>query len=235
MEHKTGCLLCGSDLRYFSQAKQVTCALCRKIYQGDCECSQGHYICDICHSLSAIEIIAEYCVVSTAENPLESALLLMSHPSIKMHGPEHHFLVPAVLLSAYCNLKREYAYKAHYISKARKRAEKVPGGFCGTHGTCGAAIGAGIFLSVITGATPLSKEEWGQSNLLTSKALSNIAQHGGPRCCKRNTFLAITETSRFLKECFSASLPVEDPLRCTFTGLNKECIREDCPFYYRPV
>jgi hypothetical protein len=34
------------------------------------------------------------------------ALNLMKNPQIKMHGPEHHFLVPAVLLAAYYNTQK---------------------------------------------------------------------------------------------------------------------------------
>jgi len=64
----------------------------------------------------------------------------MKNPKIKMHGPEHHFLVPAVLLSAYYNKKKDSRKKEDKIKEARKRAEKILGGFCGSHGICGAAM-----------------------------------------------------------------------------------------------
>ena len=75
-----------------------------------------------------------------------------------MHGPEHHFLIPAVLLSAFYNVSGEPGEKEKKIKQARKRAENVLGGFCGFYGDCGAAVGTGIFVSVITGATPLSQK-----------------------------------------------------------------------------
>ncbi|VUT25840.1 MAG: hypothetical protein MOIL_01256 [Candidatus Methanolliviera sp. GoM_oil] len=59
--------------------------------------------------------------------------------------------------------------------------QKNLGGFCGYHGDCGAAVGTGIFISLITDATPLSKHEWKLSNLMTAKSLLSIANHGGPR------------------------------------------------------
>ncbi len=34
------------------------------------------------------------------------AIRLMRLPAVKMHGPEHHFLVPAVLLAAYLERHR---------------------------------------------------------------------------------------------------------------------------------
>ena len=102
---------------------------------------------------------------------------------------------------------------------------------CGTHGSCAAAIGAGIFVSLIMGATPLSKEEWRLSNLATAECLRSIAEHGGPRCCKRNTFLAIIGAARFLASNFGISLPVGERVICEFNGMNAECIGKACPFF----
>ena len=38
------------------------------------------------------------------------------------------------------------------------RATDIKGGFCGFYGNCGAAVGTGIYVSIITGATPLTRE-----------------------------------------------------------------------------
>jgi hypothetical protein len=154
---------------------------------------------------------------------------IMRSRSVSMHGPEHHFLVPAVLISAYCNKVRE-PRKESMILHARKRAEKVPGGFCGTHGNCGAGVGTGIFISIISGSTPLAKEEWGLSNLMTGKSLVSIAMHGGPRCCKRDTYLAIGESVNFLKEKFDVTLESKR-ITCEFSDNNRECLKTGCLFY----
>jgi hypothetical protein len=53
----------------------------------------------------------------------------MRHPSVAMHGPEHHFLVSAVLLAAYDN-QHGLENRAVKIQQARKRAEGVRGGSC---------------------------------------------------------------------------------------------------------
>jgi hypothetical protein len=45
---------------------------------------------------------------------------------------------------------------------------------------CGAGMGTGIFISIVTGATSLSIEEWRLSNLATAKSLLSISEHGGP-------------------------------------------------------
>ena len=111
------------------------------------------------------------------------------------------------------------------------RASMVPGGACGTHGTCGAAVGTGIFVSLITGSTPLKKQEWSLANQMTARSLMTIARHGGPRCCKRNSWLAIRTAITFLLERLGVNLPVEGVVRCEFSDINRECLREECPFH----
>jgi hypothetical protein len=154
---------------------------------------------------------------------------IMHSEKIKMHGPEHHFLVPAVLISSFCNAINDDS-KSVKLSTARKRAEKIPGGFCGTHGNCGAGVGTGIFISIITQSTPLSKEEWSLSNLITGKSLISIANHCGPRCCKRDVYLAILESIQFLKEKFNVTLDTSE-VHCQFSENNKECLKSSCLFF----
>jgi hypothetical protein len=102
-------------------------------------------------------VIEAVCQSTTLQNPIEIALTLMRDSRIMMHGPENHFLVPAVLLAAYYNTVHQPALKMPKILKARQRADNVLGGFCGYYGTCGAAVGTGIFISLITDASPLSR------------------------------------------------------------------------------
>ena len=65
-----------------------------------------------------------------------------------------------MLLASYYNIRNEPELKEKKIEDARKRAVNVLGGFCGFYGACGAAVGTGIFISVITEANPLSRDEW---------------------------------------------------------------------------
>jgi hypothetical protein len=67
--------------------------------------------------------------------------------------------------------------------------------------------------------------------MMTARALMSIAFHGGPRCCKRNTYLAIMETVLFLKENLNFRMDISSKIQCQFTSLNKECLKENCPFY----
>jgi hypothetical protein len=232
IENATGCLICGAELRYTDEYHEARCSWCEGMFQSNVVCVNGHFICDACHSRPASGWIESYCNRSGSVNPLGMATEIMRSPLLKMHGPEHHFLVPAVLISAYCN-RTGNPDKRKMISLARKRAEKVPGGFCGTHGNCGAGVGTGIFVNVITHATPLSTETWRLGNLLTGRSLIAIAERGGPRCCKRDTYLAILEAIKFLKEQFQVGLEEEEIL-CGFSENNRECLKEGCLFYAVP-
>ena len=230
-DHKTGCLICGKELVYTKDPAQLECFYCKQVYDSNAKCTSGHYVCDMCHSSSAVDLIENCCITSKSEDPLELALTLMRSPKVKMHGPEHHFLVPAVLLAAYYNVKRDYKEKATKIRMAKKRAEQVLGGFCGFYGDCGAAVGTGIFVSLVTNATPLSKMEWKLANLVTAQSLLTIAEHEGPRCCKRNTFLALLKAAEFVKENFGVAFKINKELTCEFYPLNNQCLQQECPFH----
>jgi hypothetical protein len=155
----------------------------------------------------------------------------MKAPSVSMHGPEHHFLVPAVLLTAHYNQAGNPHEKEKKIKVARGRAENVLGGFCGFYGACGAGIGTGIFISLITNSTPLSRQTWGMANQMTAESLRCIGALGGPRCCKRDTFMALKTAKKFAKQRFQIALDVPDTITCEFNEFNHECLEESCPFH----
>ena len=101
-------------------------------------------------------------------------------------------MVGAVLLTAYKNCGgyeerggREAFEEA--LEEMRARGSEYPGGACGLWGCCGAAVSTGIFMSIITKATPLTGNSWRLSNEMTSRALGAVARLGGPRCCKRDS------------------------------------------------
>jgi len=229
---KTGCLICGGELAYEKDLRFMSCTICGTEKETEVVCVNDHYVCDQCHSISANDRIEQYCAQSTSTNPEAMALDLMKSPLVKMHGPEHHYLVPAVLIAAYFNQKGDKERKKKALTQAKKRAENVLGGFCGFYGACGAGVGTGIFISVITDATPLSTTEWRLANLITSYALEAIANSGGPRCCKRDTFIALQTAEKFLKDFMGISLKAEERIYCEYSSVNRECLREKCIFFH---
>jgi len=142
----------------------------------------------------------------------------------------HHFLVPAVLLTCYHNAVGNREKLAERLDVAEKRAARGLGGFCGFYGNCGAAVGTGIFISIVTGETPLTVNSWRQANMMTARALKAIAAKGGPRCCKRNTYLALGEAVDLVRIELGITLEKSE-VKCRFSEYNRECKGEECGFY----
>ena len=153
----------------------------------------------------------------------------MDLPFCHMHGPEHHIMVGSALLTAYKNAGGDIELPKA-LNEMQARGRKVPGGICGFWGSCGAAISSGMFISIATGSTPLATKEWGMSNLMTSASLHAIGTIGGPRCCKRNSYLAITEAVKFAKENLGVEMELSD-IQCRHSGQNNQCIGKRCPFF----
>ena len=228
--HRTGCLICGKALQYFDQAKIFKCAKCGKEFESTAACEDGHFVCDVCHSQAGSESVSDYALRAESKNPVDIANEMMENEYINMHGPEHHYLIIAALLAAYKNAGGQIDLEK-LLAKAKERAGKVPGGVCGFWGCCGAGVGSGIFISLITGATPLSEGEWGLANKMTSLSLDAISQKGGPRCCKRDTYLAILSAIDFVKEHFKVELEKPVTIICNFFTNNPSCKKEECRFY----
>jgi hypothetical protein len=192
-------------------------------------CDQGHAVCKACSFEHTRKQIEDFCLQSQEQDPIQIAEQLMQLPNVPMHGPEHHFIVPAALLTAYYNHKGQAEEKASMLAKAKKRSSNVLGGFCGFYGTCGAAMGTGIFISLITGATPTSKNTWKECNRMTAESLLKISSFNGPRCCKRDSFLSIEQAIEYLKEELGTILPAKQAF-CNYSDGNKDCIGEECKY-----
>jgi hypothetical protein len=228
LTHKENCAVCGSQLVYSTESIPVTCSYCGQNLNAQIYCPLGHYVCDSCHELQAIDILKQVINKSVSCNPLEILEEILAHPSVPMHGPEHHVIVPVVLITAVRN--SGYAIPENAIEKAISRGQHIPGGWCGSHGNCGAAVGAGIAVSVLTGSTPLKGRERTLSIRMTAKALERIADDQ-PRCCKRSSRKAIQAAVEFLRENLNINLPVSERVPCRYTERNRECARENCIYY----
>ena len=229
-EQFSGCLVCGKPLIYLEQPEEMVCSLCGARQESYAKCEDGHFICDACHMQKGLETIQSICLQSQSKNPIEIAQQIMEQPFIYLHGPEHHTLVGAVLLTACKNAGLDFSL-AESLAEMEQRGKKIPGGVCGFNGCCGAAVSAGTFLSILMGATPLSGKDWGLCNLLTGKCLERIGILGGPRCCKRDSFTAILTAVDFLEEYLGIQLETNEKVVCSFSKENKECIHKKCPYF----
>lgn len=223
------CLVCGKPLEYFTDDKEMKCMFCHKTFKSKAQCIEGHYVCDACHEVRGVEAILEYCLHCHSKNPIYIMMNIMEHPFIYMHGPEHHIMVGAALLTAYVNAGGELDLEKS-LQEMRNRGEQVPGGVCGFWGSCGAGISTGIFVSILTGATPLSQREWSLANQMTAVSLDAVSKAGGPRCCKRNAFLSAIAAAEFVKENFGIEMELPEKIQCTYSKYNQQCIGKRCPF-----
>lgn len=225
------CLICGAELEYFQIPRTMQCSICRKEYETTAACKDGHFICDTCHMKEGVGSIRQICMESKSKNPIVMMQQIMAKPELYMHGPEHHVLVGATLLTAYYNSggKIDFVFA---LDEMLRRGQQIPGGACGYWGCCGAGISTGIFISIITEATPLHKEEWGMANQMTAQALQAIGSLGGPRCCKRDSFTAVKEAVLFVNEQFHVQMELPDQIVCGFSKWNEQCKKDACPYYF---
>ena len=223
------CLICKSPLIYLEKAEKMTCSICGREEDSNCRCVDGHYVCSQCH-MAGIDSFLGMCLNESSTAPIEILHKLMQLPACHMHGPEHHILVGASILTAFSNAGGEIKL-TEALLEMQKRGSQVPGGICGLWGSCGAAVSTGICISILTGSSPLSTETWGWCNEMTSRVLAREAKIGGPRCCKRNSRIAVLEAIDFIEEKFGIKLEKPKTVRCGWIGQNNQCIGERCPFY----
>lgn len=225
---KEECLICKAPLEYLVQDEKMECAICHKTELSKTRCVNGHYVCSECHT-QGMDSIFGLCLEETSCDPIAILEKMMSMPFCHMHGPEHHVMVGAALLTAYKN-----AGGAIDLQKALhemyRRGKAVPGGACGFWGACGAGVSAGQFMAIATDSTPLAAEPWGLSNQMTAKALESIGKNGGPRCCKRDSYLSILTTIDFVAEHLDVHMEKIIPV-CTRSHQNNQCIGKRCPFF----
>ena len=224
------CLICAAPLEYLEKDELMECEICRKKELSKARCSKGHYVCSECHT-KGIDVIIGLCLRETSRNPIEIIRKMMAESFCHMHGPEHHVMVGSALLTAYRNAGGNIDLGAA-LTEMQNRGRQVPGGACGFWGACGAGISAGMFVSIISKSTPLAIESWGLSNLMTSKALGEIGKIGGPRCCKRDSYLAILAAVDFVKEHFGIEME-RSKIVCSHSAQNNQCIGNRCPFSSR--
>ncbi len=225
------CMICGGELAYLTTAIPVTCIYCGKTEPAYIHCPTGHYVCNDCHASDSIRIITQFCLSSGSKNPIEMAKTIMMHPIMPMHGPEHHAMIAAVLVTAYKNLTGKASDED--IKEAIRRGATVPGGYCGLYGTDAAAIATGIALSIILKSSPLTDHERRTANIMTSRALAAIASNRGVRCCKRSTFASIEAAIQYFREVLGVEMehiPVSK-LKCEHSHRNKQCSYAECRYY----
>ncbi len=177
--------------------------------------------------------IIEACLQEKGKSPIDIFCNIAKQEFVRIHGPEHHILDGAALLTAFYNAGGEIDLPES-LNELMKRGLQMPGATCGMWGVCGAVSSMGAALSIIDGTGPLSVDSsWGKHMEFTSAALGSLAQVGGPRCCKRDAFLSFRKAIEFVNENYDVELE-SGRIECDFSMQNEQCIMERCPFYKKP-
>ena len=87
-----------------------TCSICHKEQLTNAVCENGHFICDACHSYGTYVPVIAALRNSTKKDPILLLEEIMDLPFVHMHGPEHHAIVPCVLVTALRNNGEKFDY-----------------------------------------------------------------------------------------------------------------------------
>ena len=149
---------------------------------------------------------------------------------MNMHGPEHHVLDGACILTAYRNAGGKIDLE-QALSQILVQGLRMPGAMCGLWGVCGAISSIGAALAIIDGTGPLSEDgTWGEHMRFTSEAISALGAVNDPRCCKRDAMLAFRHSVEYINSHYDVKLDYKyHP--CEFSDRNRQCIHGRCPFY----
>ena len=224
---KEECLICKAHLEYLEADVLMECEICHNKENSKTRCVNGHYVCNDCHT-QGLDSIIGLCMKETSKNPIAIIEKMMAMPFCHMHGPEHHVMVGSALLTAYKNAGGDIDLNSALI-EMMNRGKSVPGGACGFWGACGAGISSGMFISIISKSTPLANEPFALSHKMTAKSLEQIGEIGGPRCCKRDSFLSILAAVDFVKAHLGVEMEKPEVV-CHFSSQNNQCIGKRCPF-----
>lgn len=176
------------------------------------------------------ELILRDIKKETGTDPLAIFRRVAANGYVRIHGPEHHILDGACVLTAFRNAGGRIDLGAA-LEKLKTEGLRMPGAMCGLWGVCGAVTSIGAALSIIDGTGPLTEDgTWGAHMAFTSAALSRLGGINGPRCCKRDARVAFEAAVAYIRAHCGIELRLEN-VPCGYTALNAQCIGGRCPFH----
>lgn len=181
--------------------------------------------------------IAEKCLESECADPSELMEDIFSDSRCVAFGPMHHFIVGACLLTAYSNaVGKGHEFLASALETLESRSSNVPGASCARWGICGAAISAGMAYAIVADNAPLKKEGWAEGQEMVAEIALAISKAGAPRCCKRDSRLAIEIAVKAFERDFGVRFSTATERMCTHTPcaaaeVNSVCLGEGCAYY----
>ena len=179
--------------------------------------------------------IVEMLLASSSVLPADLLEEVMADPRCPAFGPLHHFIVGAVLLTCWRNAEaapERQSMLREDLEVMIARSSSVPGATCARWGVCGAAASAGMAYAIVRGNEPLRKEGWQDGQLMVSDLLQRIACSGSPRCCKRDSRVAVAAAIPYFNALGGPQIsePKATP-SCATHIQNSVCMGSACPFF----
>ena len=222
-----GCMVCGKPLAYLTQETEQACVYCGQRGMANAVCENGHHVCDRCHAEDALDVITHLCLTSRETDMIALMKAIRHHPKVPLHGPEHHALVPGVILATYRNLGG--AVTEETLRTGIGRGATIAGGHCAFMGVCGAAVGAGIALSLLLAANPVRGVERKKVQTAVQQILADIGDLEAARCCQRDVWIALRKTAELSGDLLPIRLLADAGLVCRQQARNTECMGKGCP------
>ena len=226
---QSNCMVCQAPLMYGTAEREVACHYCGSVSQNSVTCKEGHYVCDACHAKEALEVIAHICSTSKERDMLTLFRIIRAHPSIPKHGPEHHAMVPAIIVTAYKNSGGVLPPSA--LKTALSRGSGVIGGACGFLGMCGAATGVGIGFAILLQSSPVTTTSRSAAQKVTHAVLGEIATYEAARCCNREVWTALSIASKLSEAFLHVKLQAKADFKCDQKKFNQYCYGKNCPIF----
>jgi len=223
------CMVCSSELVYKATLEEAMCYYCGNISVQSVTCKEGHYVCDACHSKEALAVIEHICATSKERDMLKLFAQIREHPSIPKHGPEHHAMVPAIIVTAYKNSGGKLPENA--LKTAILRGSSIMGGACGFLGICGAASGVGIGFAIVLESSPVAKKARSAAQKVTYAVLGKIAEYEAARCCHREVWTALNIASSLSETFLHVKLLAQTEVKCDQKKFNQYCYGKECPIF----
>jgi hypothetical protein len=181
------------------------------------------------------EWITMFCLNSTSASPEQLLEEIMADERCPAFGPAHHFIAGAVMLTCYRNQEGAPDRNRRLsddLAKLEERSACVPGAACARWGVCGAAASVGMAYAIVEGNEPLKQKGWAEGQHMVARILELIARAGAPRCCKRDTRIAVTEATKTFNGfpgCHLRSMP-KRPI-CRTMPDNTVCLGAGCSYH----
>ena len=224
------CSFCATPLKLVPHAVSARCMLCGERGRTRAWCTQGHYVCDECRGSDLLRMVEGLLADCRGTDPIATFIAFRQSREFPMHGPEHHPLVAAAFLVAYHNRYGEPSWPA-LLEACQNAALQLPGGTCGFWGACSAGLAVGMAYCAILDSSPTNSQPRAAAHRVVARILERMSQSTGPRCCRRESLLALQVGCELSEELLPHSLTADHRVICEQASANEECGGASCPFF----